>query len=140
VYFNPDNYVSNRFYRIVPHQGYSIESLAAYLNSTLGWLQKELLGRTNLGQGALDTQGTDLSRILVPNRLVSNIISKNAMNAFLNIGKRKALPVKEELGQGDRIELDRLILDAMGWLEYRSELYEAVYDLVAARLQRARSI
>ncbi len=140
VYYNPDLVVSNRFYRIIPQKGYPTKPLVAFLNTTLTWLQKELLGRTNLGQGALDTQGTDLSRILVPNRELIQQVNPEILMTFSGLASRKLLDVENELKTKDRIALDTQFLQLLGMESAKKEIYEAVIDLVISRQKKARSL
>ncbi len=140
VYYNPDHIVSNRFYRIEPNEGVSIKGLSVFLNSSVGWLQKELLGRTNLGQGALDTQGTDLSKILVPTHEMLEQIEMGTQNSFYRLINRNALPIREELAQTDRKEIDSFILSLLGLSKHREEISDAIIDLVESRIYKARSV
>lgn len=139
VYYNPQFIVSNRFYRIAPKPDYPVEGLAIFLNSSLGWLQKELLGRTNLGQGALDTQGTDLARILVPTHKLCAVLAEEVSTVFRRIITRKALPVDQELARDDRCDFDTRVLRVLGCADKVGEVHAAVSDLVNARVVRARS-
>ena len=127
-----------RDYKIViPNTPTKALSIAAQLNGTLGILQRELIGLTNLGDGALKFSADDVRIFL----LVAEVASDTVKTAFLKIADREQLDLEDELVQSDRRELDNIIFDALGLTTgERDAVYEAVIDLVSKRLQRARTI
>ncbi|MDA1141888.1 MAG: Eco57I restriction-modification methylase domain-containing protein [Planctomycetota bacterium] len=59
--YNPQLAVANSFYGLIVHEeSYSELALMAYLSSTLGVMMSEIFGRTNQGQGVLNTYGEDI--------------------------------------------------------------------------------
>ncbi|MEM1558287.1 MAG: hypothetical protein QXG12_06815 [Thermoproteota archaeon] len=60
-YLNLDNVLfEHLFYGINPKESNLVNSLCGYLNSTITWLLVEILGRVDLGQGAIRLVGVDL--------------------------------------------------------------------------------
>jgi len=71
----------------------------AMINSTLIALEREMLGRTALGQGALDFQGVDVVRIhLVKPQLLSEPLVNRLRAAFGSMASRPVRSIFEELG------------------------------------------
>jgi hypothetical protein len=110
-----------------------IDAAALFL-ATPTWLFKELFGRTNLGQGALKTEGTDLQKIYV---LRPELLPHSANEVAQQIITRSVLPLEEELQQPDRRILDDIMFDALGLTQGERE---AVVELVRKRLEKAGSV
>lgn len=139
-YFNPKLFFSYDFYRIRPlfgtDEAASRKLLSAMLSS-LFWFVKELYGRTNLGQGALKTEGTDLAKMLIINPSTLHFPE----DVFVSLINRESLDVTSELVQEDRRELDRVVFDAIGLTaSERRQVYEAVEKLVIHRSSKAVSL
>jgi hypothetical protein len=132
------------------------EILAALLNTTMIILFKELTGRVNLGEGALDTTVYEANKILIPepNSLsVSNkgklvktfkLFSEREMKSvFVECGLDPEIPIRSQQPNPlpDRKALDDVVFDALGLTEAeRKEVYWAVCELVQNRLKKARSV
>ena len=115
-------------------------------------LLKEFGGRTNLGQGALKTEGIDIEKLFVPKKISKK--QKNALNNFLHRNSdMKICSIFDEVGispaavslknvRSDRRELDRIIMgDILGLSdEEQLDVYKAVVGLVKSRLDRAKSV
>ena len=116
--------------------------LWAYLISTPAIIVRELFGRSNLGEGALKTEGIDISRFVVirPNLLLC--ADPNSLKgAIKQMSHRPAHPVESEIHQPDRRALDDVIFDVLGLTRgERDAVYEAVVNLVQARLKKAESV
>jgi len=127
------------FHRLfVPYS--QVASLAVSINSTLTFLLMSLFGRGNLGQGAQKNETSDAKKLLVLHPDTHGL-AKEANTVLLNFGSRKVLPVIKELGSPDRHKLDELIFDALQLTQdERDDLYEAVINLVGARLGKAESL
>ncbi len=71
----------------------------ALINSTLVALEREVLGRAVLGQGALDFQGVDVARIqLITPRLLKPSFKRRLLNALRSMASRPVRSIFEELG------------------------------------------
>ncbi len=62
-------------------------------------------------------------------------------SAFLKMATRRALPIADEIAQSDRRALDDMVFDVLGLTAgEREAVYQAVLNLVGARLAKARSV
>ncbi|NMJ76777.1 hypothetical protein GLU01_01785 [Nanohaloarchaea archaeon] len=146
LYYNPDGFVSNRFYRI--YEKNNPARLAASLNSTLSSLCMELFGSNDLGQGALGMNKPDYKRILMidPRELEKpseDLFDRETHSIFEEIGLERNKPIREQEPSPlpDRKELDDIVFDALGLSEgERKEVYWSVAELVKARLDKAESV
>lgn len=154
----PRKIVSNTaFHRIFPRDFINAEVLAAVLNSTLTPLQVFILGRTNLGQGVLKFEKSDLEKyflIIDMGRIKKNSIEgikhafeKMREREFLNLieecGFDPAKPIREQEPNPlpDRAELDKIIFDELDLTaEERKEVYWSVCEMVKQRLNKAKSV
>lgn len=126
------------------------------LFSTITIFFRELLGRSNLGEGALKTEGVDIRKFMLFNPNFSDFqytLFENIVKTKL--AKRNSKPIFEELGIDpsfpirsqepnplpDRKELDDIIFDEIGLTEEeRKEVYWSVCELVKNRLDKAKSV
>uniref|UniRef100_UPI002601A87B HsdM family class I SAM-dependent methyltransferase n=1 Tax=uncultured Flavobacterium sp. TaxID=165435 RepID=UPI002601A87B len=119
-------------------------SVFLYLNSTISWLQQQLIIRTNFGDGVGKIQSYELADL--------EIIPVNLDNISVDLGETKNY--KEELGSleslktvnPERVKLDSAILEAIGYKQKKEreevllELYRSTYQLIDARLKKAQSM
>ena len=134
--------IDKRLYKIFQKDGYDIKSLAAILNSTVASLYIELIGRVNLGDGALDTtveEAQDYLLISDISRLQDTQI-KRILEAFDKLLIRPIKPIFEEVKMPDRQRLDSLVLDALGLdpKKYLKPIYEGLCELVSERIELAK--
>ncbi|MFH1706145.1 MAG: Eco57I restriction-modification methylase domain-containing protein [Patescibacteria group bacterium] len=134
-----------------------IESLylVGILNCTLTFLFSEILGRANLGEGALDLATTDVKEIpIIDFQYIQG--SRNVFSDFLHNAKLRAVgsvfdesginPRKEIRSQQpnplpDRKALDNVFFDALGLSkDERNEVYWSLCELVKNRLEKAKSV
>ncbi len=151
AHYNPQKYLSLRFYRLHPKQNNS-EELVSFLNSTLFWFIFEALGNKNQGQGVLDFYMEQFLKTKMP-----IILSKKNILGFTKLKKRPIKSIFEECGINpksdipieeqepkplpDRAELDNIIFDALDLTkEERKEVYRAVCRLVWNRISKANSV
>ena len=104
------------------------------INSSLIWLQNEIAGRINMGEGVLDTVVYEVQALLLPKK---SIEFRPKLNKFL---KRPIESIFEEVKSKDRRELDSLVLEALGLDpgEYLDRIYEGLCELVRERLDLAK--
>lgn len=125
------------------------------VNSTFYFLQIELYGRDNQGQGVLTTyMEFDYPFIRMPNLKEDN---DKYINILDKINKRKIKTIFDECGinpesetpiEGqepnplpDRAELDKIVFDALELTEKeRKEIYRAVCRLVWNRISKAKNV
>jgi hypothetical protein len=114
--------------------------LCLYLNSTFASLCRELLGRTNLGEGGLKTEGIDWSLMPVPVAEILVEIEKRFGNPS-SLFKRQIGPIAHEVKQSDKIRLDDVILETLGLpKKMREILAEETVALVQRRSSKAISL
>ena len=110
----------------------------AYLNSAIIPLLIETEGITNLGEGVVYTNVYWLKTLPV---LEDHEAVKEVRQRYDKIKTREILPIFDEIQQPDRRALDAIIFDALNLTQgERDAVYEAVIDLVQARLQKASSL
>ncbi|MBE9506587.1 MAG: hypothetical protein IMY86_00920, partial [Chloroflexi bacterium] len=103
---------------------------------------RELVGRTTLGQGALKTEGIDIAGMwLLDPRRLSAQQAQALESAFDALASRPVSPIFEELEKADRVALDSVVFDVLDLSpKMREAVYQAVVDLVRARIERAQSV
>ena len=126
--------------------------ICACLNSTLTWLFIEILGRRGLGGGGVRILVEDLKTtplLIHPDSLDSE--SKQELKeAFAELTLHPVGEIRQEITKNDgeffdvrpeRRKLDAILFDAINLTQAeRDAVYEAVIDLVQARLQKAGSL
>ena len=109
-----------------------------YLNSTVIPLLIETEGITNLGEGVVYTNVYWLKTLPVLNDYES---AQELHQYYDNIKTREILSIFDEIDQPDRRALDTIIFDALDLTQgERDGVYEAVVNLVEARLSKAKSL
>ena len=123
-------FVSNNFQCV--HYSESPFSLAASLNSSWTQLWVSVMGRTNFGGGLLKTETYETANIVIPNPArIDEQHASQVLNAAAML----------ELNDEHRKPLDDLVFDTLNLTQgERDGVYEAVVDLVEARLNKARSL
>jgi len=123
------------------------QTLIAVANSVLTYIGMELIGRTNLGEGALDIKTVDYEKIPIVNPIWLEEHLKmtgkygdfiNAVNKFLNL---KPADIEIEAGRPERLEMEKFVLGSLGFSEDDiRNLYRELIELVKFRTERARSV
>jgi type I restriction enzyme M protein len=143
VFYNTVAVVDHNLFELFPlYRSVNAEKiLCALLNTTVYALFKELFGRSTLGQGALKTEGIDIEKLPVPKiKSLERGTIKTLTNSFDKIAGRTILPIFEEILQRDRQQLDNVFFDILGLTtEERRQVYDAVYELVTNRIQKAKT-
>lgn len=145
-WYSPDKIACDaRLYTI------SVDKVGAYLlNSSLSFLFIEMLGRANLGDGALDFKVYEARNIMLLDpslvdvtKIKFPIFNRIINSVFLEFGfsETKMIHEQEPAPLPDRKELDNIVFDALRLTEEeRKEVYWAVAELVKARLDKAGSV
>jgi type I restriction enzyme M protein len=143
VFYNTVAVVDHNLFELFPlYRSVNAEKIScALLNTTVYALFKELFGRSTLGQGALKTEGIDIEKLPVPKiKSLEKGAIKTLTNSFDKIAGRTILPIFEEILQRDRQQLDNVFFDILGLTtEERRQVYNAVYELVTNRIQKAKT-
>ncbi len=121
----------------------SVNDLIPLLNSTLMMFFLELYGRTpGGGSGPLAVMVEEVKQlpVLTPLQFSAKEIEV-LIAAFKSMKARAAQPVTDEIHQPDRRALDDVVFDVLGLTAgEREAVYEAVMELVRARLEKAKSL
>jgi len=130
------------FHRIFLQDHRRENIVAALLNSTLTWLMICIHGRWGLGQGAMKFETSDARRLVMLNpSVVPSDIASRLVARFEALGRRVIGVVDDEVQQPDRRALDEVVFEVLGLTPgEREAVYEAVVNLVRARLEKARSV
>jgi len=146
ILLNKDRIIGKEFYKI--YSKYH-SNLAILMNSTYAMLQKELIGLTNLGGGAIKFSKNDLKFFYFLKEInydldtFKKFVNREQQDIFLELGFNHNLPIREQYPNpiADRKELDNIIFDELGLTEEeRKEVYWAVAELVKNRLDKAKSL
>ncbi|HOI24775.1 MAG TPA: Eco57I restriction-modification methylase domain-containing protein [Caldisericia bacterium] len=132
---------------IFPKRHYN-EELLITLNSTYNMINLELLGISNLGEGAIKLNPTYIkeSIILNPDQISNAKLIKRPLKSIFEecgIDPKSEIPIDQQEPKPlpDRAELDNIVFDALGLTEEeRKEVYRAVCQLVWNRISKARSV
>jgi type I restriction enzyme M protein len=126
--------VDHNLFEIVSNDKDVLDALGIYLNSETCFLQRELIGRANLGDGALKVEGIDWERILVPDKDRLLKLKKDAGKVFEKVCKRNIEDIKAESRKKDRIEFEKTVLESLGLpSELAEQILAAVVGLVEER-------
>lgn len=124
-------YVSDNFQEIHPKHK-SEYQLAVSVNSSILQLSANIAGRANFGDGLMKIQTYEVADLLI---LYPDLLDEKDCRAVLTIIEN--LDLEDE----DRRTLDSIIFDALALTQgERDAVYEAVINLVEARLKKAGSV
>jgi len=137
--------IDQRFYGVKSGADSSEDPLqpllvAAALNSGIAALSAEIIGSTNLGQGALDLPlGRVKEALLIPDGRRLDPCSRQAVvEAFASMSRRPLGPLWEERARKDRRALDAAWFSGLGLpLRLIHALWEALEDRARIRLERS---
>ncbi len=147
---NSSIYTDANLVGIYPHEQTEsyIEELLCSLNGTYNMINLELLGISNLGEGAIKLNPIYVknSIILKPSkklRLPSKFSNRKILSIFEEVGIDPSKPIRaqEPNPLPDRAELDNIIFDELGLTQdERREVYWSVCELVKQRIEKAKSL
>ncbi len=124
-------YASDDFQQIYPH-GDLVWQLAASANSTVLQLSANVAGRANFGGGLMKIQTYEVADLLL---IKPSLLEAETCRAIL--GDVERLECEDQ----DRRALDSIVFDVLGLTQgERDAVYEAVINLVEARLKKAGSV
>lgn len=135
-------FADQRVYQIIEKKKVNPSKLAAILNSSFFFLFIELMGRSTLGEGALDTTVEEVQDyVLCPDmKLFSKKEETELLKAFNSILQRPIKPISQEVKMKDRQKLDKLVLKALGLdlKKFLKPIYEGLCELVEERISLAK--
>lgn len=127
--------LGKEFYKVLPRDAKDEVSLVAQLNSTLGILQREILGIKGLGGGALKFAANDVMQFQV----IPDLPLPSVLVALKALVGRRIEDIPNELHRKDRRILDALIFDFLGLSrEEREMVYAETERLVDGRRSKAK--
>jgi hypothetical protein len=127
-------YVDHRLFEVSCEKQDIREGLGIFLNSGTNFLQDEIIGRANLGDGALETEGVDWKKLLVPDENALKKLGKDCKDTFKKLCGREVKDIKTESKRKDRQGFERAVLEALGLPESLSDrVLKAVVELVEER-------
>jgi hypothetical protein len=137
--------VDHNLFEIIPRKN---NTYIPTLFSVIAVLVRELYGRSNLGEGALKTEGVDIVKfpsIAIPVEHIKHLYDLNIENIFTECGidPESKIPISKQEPNPlpYRKALDDIVFDILGLTEEeRKEVYRAVCQLVWERLSKARSV
>ena len=146
-----DAQVDLRLYVGYPRNAYknkvAPQTLFAITNSVLTYIGMELLGRANLGEGALDIKTVDYERIPIINPvwLEEHLKKTSKYNDFINSVNKllnlKPTDIEIEAKRPERVEMEKFVLGSLGFSEDDiRDLYRELIELVKFRTERARNV
>lgn len=109
-----------------------------FLNSSMFWLIRELLGRKNLGGGMLKAEAADIKDIPLYHKfndvqLISNI--------FDSISRRKALNTVIEIDSDEHLKIDKLVSQYFGFDASKTQqIHDALIDCITRRTKKAKNV
>ena len=133
VFYNPDNYlVDCRLY----YANLSNDILL-FLNSAIGAMFFELYSRSGLGKGARSMMVSDYADVPTLTKIgVGEETAESLLKRISSLPPRRIVNSESEWS-----DLDAIIFDALDLTQSeRDGVYEAVVNLVEARLRKARSL
>jgi len=127
-------YVDHNLFEVMSQDKDVVGAFGIYLNSALAFLNRELTGRANLGDGALKVEGIDWERILVPNRELLLELAEKVQTSFGALCRRSIKDIGTEAKRKDRVEFEREVLDGLGLPRELAEgILGGVVELVEER-------
>ncbi|GMV88988.1 MAG: hypothetical protein AMXMBFR81_19190 [Chthonomonas sp.] len=126
--------LGKEFYRVTPGLQSDLLAIAAQLNSTLGVLQREILGIRGLGGGAIKFAREDVAMFRV---MPGDSLPPELPELFSALARRPVRDPADEVKMPDRQRLDEAIFDALGLTDSeRACVLQATVEMVEDRLRR----
>jgi len=133
---NLDKIYFKEFYKIIPIEEKSIDSIFIQLNSSFGVFQREILGLSNLGGGALKFSINSIGLF----RLFTKIEYKDYCDILEPLLTEKIDDFFVECNKSYRIELDDIIFNYLGLTKDERRIFmDILKDMIENRLNRASS-
>ena len=149
IYMNGilDAQVDKRLFLGYPRINVDDRVMFATLNSVFTYIGMELIGRSNLGEGALDVNVIDYEKIPVVNPLtLEEKLKKDGdfddlLHVVNEMLKTKPQAIEAEAKNNVRLKMEELVLKPLGFSKNDIlSLYEELIRLVNLRAERAASI
>ncbi len=124
---------SNSYTEIRLRAEQELPAIWAWLNSAVGWLYVELMGRSNLGGGLLKVDPIDYRQM--------NLLPASELPSDVPMLDRPVADIRREVHSEDRRALDSIVFDALSLThDEREAVYEAILRLIDERGEKADSL
>ena len=142
-----DAQVDKRLFLGIPKVDVDERILFAVLNSVFTYLGMELMGRTNLGEGALDVNVVDYNKIPIvdPEKLKNKLDSEKQLDSFLKVvDKVMSIPpndIATEANNPNRLKMEEMVLGTLGLKKGAiKKFYQDLTTLSELQTKRATSL
>ncbi|CAO80935.1 Eco57I restriction-modification methylase domain-containing protein [Candidatus Cloacimonas acidaminovorans] len=133
---NLSNVFFKEFYKIIPIEEENVDSIFIQLNSSFGVFQRELIGLSNLGGGALKFSINSIGLF----RFFTKIEYKDYCDILEPLLTEKVDDFFVECNKSYRIELDDIIFNYLGLTKDERRIFmDILKDMIENRLNRASS-
>ncbi len=113
-------------------------SLWTFLNSSVGWLIREISGRKNLGGGMLKAEATDLKNYPIFFNLKEDF--PKMQKIYQKLKTREAAGIVPEIDSSEHQEIDNIIYRQLGYSENERKLVTArLIDLITFRTEKSKT-
>lgn len=133
---NLGNVYFKEFYKIIPNSNDISDSIFAQLNSSFSIFQREIIGLSNLGDGAIkfSIQSIGLFK-MIPS--LTNLSFKEVIKPLLS---QPIDDIHLELAKSHRVELDDIVFSYLGLTKQeRIMIMDLLYSTIENRLSRAKT-
>lgn len=109
-----------------------------FLNSTIGWLIREISGRKNLGGGMLKAEAIDLKSYPIFFEFEDSL--EKIKQIYDKLSTRQAETILSELNTKEHSEIDAIVFNKLGYSNIEgNKIKEKLFDLVSYRINKSKS-
>lgn len=124
------------FYKIIPNSADMSDSIFAQLNSSFSIFQREILGLSNLGDGAIKFSIQSIGLF----KVIPGLTDYNFVEVIEPLLSQTVDDIHLELDKSHRIELDNIVFSYLGLTKQERVLFmDALYSTIDNRLSRAKT-
>lgn len=124
------------FYKIIPHSAEMNDSIFAQLNSSFCIFQREILGLSNLGDGAIKFSIQSIGLF----KLIPELISLDFQKVINPLLTQPVDDIHIELTKSHRMELDDIVFSHLGLTKQERTMFiDLLFSIIDKRLTRANS-
>lgn len=124
------------FYKIIPHSAEMNDSIFAQLNSSFCIFQREILGLSNLGDGAIKFSIQSIGLF----RMIPELSSPDFQKVINPLLTQPVDDIHIELTKSHRMELDDIVFSHLGLTKQERTMFiDLLFSIIDKRLTRANS-
>lgn len=145
---NGDFYTDQRFYEIYFKEKYDIYTQIFLINNIFLYLNKELYGRINLGDGVLDTAVFEAEKcyVIKPSEIKNIKIDFSPddiyKSVFEELGIDPSIPIRNQKPNPNKIreQIDKPFFDLLNFTDNeKNELYWSICEIINQRLKKSKT-